>query len=622
VEYGPVTRHASPRSGISVPPVSSAPPVAPKAPGEQASRGEALRAYWLAPQGLVMLAVTGLALAIRLYLLSRLRYLTGITEYDDGVYLGGAVSLLSGAVPYRDFAFVQPPGILLLMMPAALVAKASSITAAMGAARLLTVAASAVCVALTGALVRHRGPLVTLVACGVLAVYPDDIITAHTLLLEPWMNLLALSGACCAFRRGRLAPPPRLLWAGVLFGLAGAVKYWALVPALGLLAVCLLAGGRGRAAKFAFGTAAGFAVPVLPFALAGPAAFIRSTLLDQASRAGSAVPLPLRLAHLTGLADLLNDAGKFTVSGSDGTLFARGDVTAAATWATSWLPAVAAAALALLLAAGFAAARPGAAPRRVNAAPRLDAAHPLGAPLPPAGAGVDPLGWYALGTLGAVLAAVLSYSAFFYHYADFAAPWLAVTAGYATRSRASRSRGRSWASRNQAGRNQGAAAAPAVPRPGRPAAGRRALALTGAAVALAAGFQAWELSGQHASDIRAAAALIPPGACVVTDEISLAIAASRFTAGSAGCPDVLDALAVTLVADNGVSVQGGAQSLPQAVTAWQAVFARAPYVWLSGTNGRRIPWTPGLRAWFGQRFRPLNPPRGQFSEGQVYVRRG
>ena len=41
-----------------------------------------------------MLAATGLALAVRLYLLSRPGYLTGITEYDDGVYLGGAVSLI------------------------------------------------------------------------------------------------------------------------------------------------------------------------------------------------------------------------------------------------------------------------------------------------------------------------------------------------------------------------------------------------------------------------------------------------------------------------------------------------------------------------------------------------
>ncbi|MGH3211032.1 MAG: hypothetical protein ACRDNO_25070, partial [Trebonia sp.] len=71
-------------------------------PGE---RGRGARAYWLSPPGLVMLAATGVALALRLYLLTRLRYLTGITEYDDGVYLGGAVSLLSGTLPYHGFAF-------------------------------------------------------------------------------------------------------------------------------------------------------------------------------------------------------------------------------------------------------------------------------------------------------------------------------------------------------------------------------------------------------------------------------------------------------------------------------------------------------------------------------------
>jgi len=54
----------------------------------------------------------------------RLRYLTGITEYDDGVYLGGAVSLISGTVPYHGLrVFVQPPGILLLMVPVALLAE-------------------------------------------------------------------------------------------------------------------------------------------------------------------------------------------------------------------------------------------------------------------------------------------------------------------------------------------------------------------------------------------------------------------------------------------------------------------------------------------------------------------
>ena len=124
----------------------------------------------------------------------------------------------------------------------------------------------------------------TLVACGVLAVYPDDIMAAHTLLLEPWMNLLVLAGARLAFRDGRLAATRRLGWAGAAFGLAGTVKYWAALPALALLVTCLLSGPadgpggrRGEraarrrdagagAVRFSLGLLAGFAVPVLPFA--------------------------------------------------------------------------------------------------------------------------------------------------------------------------------------------------------------------------------------------------------------------------------------------------------------------------------------------------------------------
>ena len=387
------------------------------------TRHGTLPACWLAPADITVLAATGLALAIRLYLLSRPGYLTGLTEYDDGVYLGGAVSLLSGSPPYHGFAFVQPPGILLLMAPVALIAKAVSVTAAMAAARLLTVVASTACVTLTGVLLRHRGPLATAVACGTLAVYPDDIMAAHTLLLEPWMNVLVLSGTCVAFRAGRLAPPEPLLCAGLLFGLAAAVKYWAAIPAAVLLLGCLFQSDRSRAGRFqaagwfAAGTAAGFAVPVLPFALTDPGSFFRATVLDQASRAGSAVPGPLRLAHLTGLADLLNDAGRLTVPGRASSLFAQGDVTAAATWATGWLPVLAAVAAAALLGLGWLASW------------RRDGARLRPAAEPPAQA--EPLRWYALGTLGATLAAVLGYSAFFYHYADFPAPWLAVTAGYA-----------------------------------------------------------------------------------------------------------------------------------------------------------------------------------------------
>ena len=372
------------------------------------------------------------------------------------------------------------------------------------------------------------------------------------------------------------------------------------------------------------------------------------------SRSGSAVPESLRLAHLTGLADLLNDAGQLTVLGNEGTLFARGDVTATATWATGWLPVAVALVLAAFLGLAFAvgllqaksgvpagaAGEPGTgagagarsgsgdwAGAGTGAAAKVEAGAEVRGG---AEAGPGPLEWYALITLAAALASVLGYSAFFYHYADFPAPWLAITAGYVAGLLNGKFANRPLAC--PAARMPQAVAfrtpqalafqTGATHRADqRPRTIHGLVAWVAAAFIVVASFQAWELSGSHASDVQADAALIPPGTCVVSDEISLTIAANRFTAGSSGCPDVLDSLATTLVAGNGVSVQGGAKALPAVVATWKSIFSRAQYVWLSGTSNRRIPWTPELEAWFARTFRPLHPPPGEFSEGQVYVRR-
>jgi hypothetical protein len=43
-------------------------------------------------------------------------------------------------------------------------------------------------------------------------------------------------------------------------------------------------------------------------------------------------------------------------------------------------------------------------------------------------------------------------------------------------------------------------------------------------------------------------------------------------------------------------------------------------VWLSPNNARRIPWTPGLRAWFAANFRSLDIRGHARSLGQVYER--
>jgi alpha-1,2-mannosyltransferase len=527
-----------------------------------------LRAYWLTPAGAAMLAATLLALAIRLYTLTRPGYLTGVTEYDDGVYLGGATQLLRGALPYHDFAFVQPPGILLVMVPVAAITKVSTATYAVAAARLLTVLASTACVPLAGSLVRYRGMFVTLVTCGVLAVYPDDITSAHTLLLEPWMNLCLLIGVCLAFRRGHLSSPRRLLWAGVAIGFAGAIKYWAALPALMLLLVCLVTGARPgrvrRAGRYALGVVAGFMIPVLPFFEIAPAAFVRSTLLDQATRAGTYVPVSLRLAHITGLIDFLNGRGHFTLTAGVHSLFASDGAAATSIASAGWLPLLVALLGVGVLAIGYL-WEPG----------RL-----------------SPLEWFVLVSAAAAVVAVLSYSAFFYHYPDFVAPWLAMSAGCAAGALSNAFSGQTPV--------------------------RRALiGAAGLVIFAVAVFQAHEVTGLRAPDISPNKALIPAGACVVTDETSLTIAADRFTAARPGCPDVIDSLAMTLALSNGVSVQGGAAALPPVVAAWQSTFASAHYVWLSPTSARRIPWTAGLSAWFVAHFRPLMTSGGH-GLGQVW----
>lgn len=548
------------------------------------TRWNRLRGYWTQPAGLVMLTLTALALAIRLFTLTRSGYMTGVTEYDDGVYLGGAIRLLQGAIPYRDFAYVQPPGILLLMVPVALLTKITTTTHAMAAARLLTAAASAAAVPLAGSLVRHRGTLVTLVTCAMLAIYPDDLTTAHTLILEPWMNLLALIAVCLAFRRGRLASPMRLTWAGVMIGAAASVKFWAGVAACVLLAVCLLtreadsaagaAQGRG-AWRYAGGVAAGFCVPVLPFALTAPVTFVRSTLLDQVTRDGTYVPRSMRLAHITGLIDFLNEHGHLTLTAGSKSLFASGGAAATPATSAGVLPYLVVLAIVVLVFAGYA-LRPG---------------RP------------SPLETFALVT--AVIASVLItfYSAFFYHYPDFAAPWLAIAVGGAF--------GIFGGSGEASARRAGSAAA-AGHRFRRGVAG-----FVGVAVLLLAVFEASELGSLAAPDIYPDQAVIPAGACVVTDQVSMAISANRFLTTRADCPDVLDSLGETLVLSNGVSDQGGAQDLPEVVDAWKSILGRADYVWLSPNNWRRIPWTAGLQAWFDGNFNRVYVHGGY---GEVYRR--
>jgi alpha-1,2-mannosyltransferase len=530
--------------------------------------------------GLVILTATVLAALLRLFLVSRPGYLTsGTIEYDDGVYLGAALRLLHGALPYKDYAFVQPPGIVVVALPPALVGSLTSQAAGLALARVLSVLASTACVPLAGRLVRHRGPITVAVATGLLAVYPADVLSARTLLLEPWMNLLCLVAANLAFRDGQLRSQRWLAWAGVAFGAAAAVKFWAAVPAAVLFAVCLAARppretSRGRrAGALLGGSVAGFAVLAGPFALADLPGFVRETLLDQVSRVGTTTPLSLRLAHLTGLIDLLGRNGNFALPGSTAhSLFAMGAEASTHEVPVGW-PAYAATLVVIaVIGAGYL--------RGLRQR--------------------TPLEWFALVTAVLATAAILYYSAFFYHYPDFPAPWLSLAAGVAVGSLACLIQGS--AARARLARRVVAAAVAAV-------------------IVLIAASEARDLAPASQPPSPAAVArLVPPGSCLVADQVSFAIAADRLSAPGNGCPDVIDSLAVTLSLSGGVSPQGGAGRSAATVAGWTAIFGAARYVWLQGGSPARIPWTPDLQAWFSAHFRLIGSFPG-YGQSRLYVRR-
>ena len=102
----------------------------------------------------------------------------------------------------------------------------------------------------------------------------------------------------------------------------------------------------------------------------------------------------------------------------------------------------------------------------------------------------------------------------------------------------------------------------------------------------------------------AARRVIPPGACVTTDKVSFTLMANRFVSGVPGCPAIDDPTGVDLGVTRGLTLRTGAGQVPALVALWRTSFAHSQYVFLSNQSARRIPWTPGLLAFFHAPFAP------------------
>jgi hypothetical protein len=486
--------------------------------------------------------------------------LFGVLQYDDGVYFGSAVRLVHGVLPYRDFVMVQPPGITLLMAPVALLSKAVGTVWGMAAGRILTVLASTAAVIMVGLLVRHRGVLAVTVACGIMTVYPGNLVASRTVMVEPWLVLFTLTGAVLAFNGDRLtASWRRIAWSGAAIGFSGAIEVWAVFPFVVLLVLMLPASPPfprfRRAAIFTAATAGGFCVSVLPFAALAPRGLYRSVVIAQLGRVVTRTPLLFRLQEMTGAGQIpgLTIAAVLAIALTVVALIA---VPTVAAWLISRRPP-----------------------------PTLDQ--------------------FAMTTAALVAAVFLWYPQFFRHFSAFLAPFLSMSlalpiarllavARIAPRARTAGTargwRAAGWAFLVIGGVTAIQASQTVVPGPYvRPAA------------------------------IEAAQRIIPLGSCVATDQVSFLLAANRFTSDVPGCSPMVDGLATDYALSHRDGFTG-ANRFPAVPATWRREFARADYAWLAFPfNHYRISWTPSLRAYFRTHFTPVL--RDGNHHDVIYVRR-
>jgi hypothetical protein len=108
-----------------------------------------------------------------------------------------------------------------------------------------------------------------------------------------------------------------------------------------------------------------------------------------------------------------------------------------------------------------------------------------------------------------------------------------------------------------------------------------------------------------ASEISAAERVIPPGACVLSDQMSYTIAIDRFASTAPGCSTMVDGVGSDYALSGGRNGLTGAGNVPAVEQLWMSAFRAAQYLWLTSDNTRRIPWTPRLRAYFLANFVPL-----------------
>ncbi|MET0694446.1 MAG: hypothetical protein ABWY56_10975 [Propionibacteriaceae bacterium] len=255
----------------------------------------------------VFVVVFVVALTNRLLPVLRGAGLSGVLGYDDGVYYAGAVGLVHGRLPYRDFLLLHPPGVLIALSPIAALGRGVGETTGWEASRLVWMGMGCVTSLLVASIILPLGRLAAVFAGCVYAVFPGAVLVERTTLLEGLTNVCLAAALALVIREFAATRPVRdeagrrallgLGAAGAFLGFATTVKIWGVVPlvAIGVFAAVTL--GARRALAMALGAGIAIVTVCLPFFLAAPSEMWRMVVLDQLARDQSA-ELMLRAAQI------------------------------------------------------------------------------------------------------------------------------------------------------------------------------------------------------------------------------------------------------------------------------------------------------------------------------------
>lgn len=245
------------------------------APGPAAS-ARSRRTFAVAALGM-------LAIAARLALLDGTAGLSAPRSYDDGVYFAAAVQLVHGNLPYYDFLFLHPPGIVLILAPFAALTHVVSDPTALITARLAVISLGAVNTVLVARLAWPWGRAAGLSAGVLYAVLPLAASPETLTFLEPFGTTSLL---LAVWLLNRTSAHPWLYVAGGILALGPLVKLWSALPAVLVLAWYLRVRGWRATRDVLIGASAFALTVIVPFAAAAPTQMWRYVVLDQLGRTG------------------------------------------------------------------------------------------------------------------------------------------------------------------------------------------------------------------------------------------------------------------------------------------------------------------------------------------------